>query len=145
MSIKLRYNKVYLVGINEERTSSHRVVTRTDEQKPEYVSFSGRFMLENGEDTYGTLVLDETMWKGFAGKQLVPGMETYEGAAAMLVKLPNIYYGCPLCSFRAKDKDVAEKHIQDHLDKWISQFEIEEVPAKRGRKCQDQDKDLLTE
>lgn len=137
MSIKLRYNKIYLVGINEERTSSHRVVGRVDGQKPECVSFSGRFPLESGEDTYGTLVLDEELWKRFSDKELIPGMDTYEKAAATLVKLPNIYYGCPLCSFRAKDKDIAEAHIQEHLDKWISQFDIEEVSAKRGRKAQE--------
>ncbi len=122
----IHYDNIYLVGMNEERSSSHRVTGR-EHGRPGTVSFTGHFPLENGEETYGVLVINEELWaKWFGSKDRLPHMDTAALAAAYLVKnQPNIFYGCPFCTFRTKEYEDARLHIEQHASKYFSQFRIE--------------------
>lgn len=130
MKYRLKYNKIYLVATRESRSSSHRVTPRVGIERPKTVQFSGNYPLETvDEGTYGTLVLTEELWQEwFSGMEMMPGFETAAKAANTLVqKNTSIYYGCPLCAYRGKNKKDADVHIAAHLEKWEEQFVIEEV------------------
>ena len=148
--IVLKYRKYYLVGMNEEKSSSFRVTARDAYGKPGEISFTGRFPYGDGSENYGTLVLDEDSWtKWFGLREKLPGFKTASEAASTLVtNFSSIYYGCPLCSYKAKLREEAQKHIDEHINKYISQFEVEiveeePIPKRAYRKvkeaaCQDQ-------
>jgi len=127
MKLKVSFPHIYIVAFDSQRTSSHRVTKREDGgPPPKTVVFSGNVSTENPEITYGTLVIDEAWWKQQYGKgPFMPGMETAASAAATLVKLTDIFYGCPICSYRTKKLADAEKHVNDHVNKFITQFKID--------------------
>jgi len=123
------YDNIYLVALNEEKTSEHRVTERDDKGRPGTIRFFGNSPLGDGEMTYGTLVLNAKKWKEWFGRRKkLPGFETHERAAETLVSnYPSINYGCPLCTFQTKSREEHDAHIFEHINKFISQFRIEEV------------------
>jgi hypothetical protein len=78
-------------------------------------------------EVYSSLVLTQENWDSwFNGRTMIPGYETAEHAAEMLVKNNlTIFWGCPLCTFRAKDRKEAQEHIHIHANKFVTQFRIE--------------------
>lgn len=130
------YDHLYLVALNEEKTGSHRVTERDASGRPGTISFSGNFPTADPEQTYSTLVLDEDKWTQWFGKRKrLENMETAAVAAETLVKTyVNIYYGCPLCTFREKDLAIAKAHIHEHVNKFVQQFRIEAVDEKEVTK-----------
>jgi hypothetical protein len=121
------YDDIYLVGIHEEKTSEHRVTERDSVGRPGTVSFSGNYPDAANTETYGVLVINEDLWnKWFGKRQKLPNMATAEVAAETLVRdHPNIFYGCPVCTFRCKDRGEYEKHVHTHINRVISQFRID--------------------
>lgn len=83
--------------------------------------------MENGEATYSTLVIDDAKWDAWFGKRKkMDNMKTAEIAAETLVSQhQNIYYGCPLCTIRGKVKAEIDRHVAEHINKWLSQFRVE--------------------
>jgi hypothetical protein len=123
------YDNIYLVGSNEERTGEHRVTEREGKERPGVLAFSGNYPMSTGDETYGTLVLNETLYtKWFGSRKRIPGMEDAATAAATLVREhSNIHYGCPVCTYRGKIREDAEAHVQEHINKNLSQYRIEIV------------------
>ena len=121
------YDDIYLVGTNEERTGRHRVTERDSKGRPGEVEFTGNYPEVNGVDTYGVLVLNEALWdKWFGKREKMVHMATAELAATVLVQEHvNIYYGCPLCAFKGKDKKQAQEHVHSHINRFMNQFRIE--------------------
>ena len=89
--------------------------------------FSGNFIANSAEETYGTLVLNEELWqKWFGAREKLPSMATAEIAAQTLVAgFASIYYGCPLCCWQGKLVSEYREHVHDHINHFISQFRIE--------------------
>jgi hypothetical protein len=126
MRVKAKYNSIYLVGYNASKSSGFRITDRIGVVKPKEVKFFGNVSTENPEITYGVLEINETLWKEWFGDgPFIKGMSSARSAAEIFVKEPGIYYGCPLCSFKVKDKGLAEKHISEHVNKFITQFDFE--------------------
>lgn len=126
LNLKAKYNKIYLVGYRDSKSASFRVTTREGASKPKEVKFFGNVSSEVPDNEFGVLELSAELWQQwFADCTMLPQMATYSSAAAVLVKEANIFYGCPLCSFHTKDKKVADKHIDEHVNKFITQFEFE--------------------
>lgn len=125
----LHYDDIYLVGTNEERTSAHRVTERDSRGRPGVVEFTGNYPEVNGEETYGVLVLNEELWERWFGKrEKLVHMATADLAATCLVQEhPNIYYGCPLCTYKSKNREQAKTHIEEHANKFFKQFRVEVV------------------
>jgi len=123
------YDNIFLVATQEERTSSHRITARDSQKRPGTIRFSGNFPMPDSDNTYGTLVLNEDKWKEwFSRRKCLPGRETAEITAVSLVtQFANIYFGCPLCTFKGKDLDEARAHIHAHINKFVQQFRIEIV------------------
>lgn len=124
---RVTYPSIYLVALRSEKSSSFRVTTRVNGLPPKVVSFMGHHPLETTDETYGSLVIDENKWVEWYGTgPFMSGMETAAEAAETIVKHnADIYYGCPLCTARFKEAGEARAHIQDHVNKFISQFNIE--------------------
>jgi len=151
--IHLTYNKLYLVATNEEKSSSFRVTPRDSYGRPGEISFSGNFPLGNGVDTYSTLVLDDENWdRWFSKREKLDGFHTAAEAAETLVRnFPSISYGCPLCIYRSKNLEDARNHIDEHINKYVSQFDVtvdepfvveeavdppkEEIPMRRTKRA----------
>ena len=126
MKIKANFPHIYLVAYDSDKTSSHRVTERNGPAKSKECAFFGNVSTENSEITYGTLVIDEMLWKKwYDNGPFVKGMETAANAANTLMHLPGVYYGCPLCSFRTKRYDESVKHIDEHVNRFITQFDFE--------------------
>lgn len=137
MKLKVSFNHIYLVGYNSNRSSEHRVTERDGTNKPKTVRFVGNYVTEFPEVTYGTLVIDEDIWKKwFDGSKFLPGMETATSAAEVLVREPGVYYGCPVCSYKTKSRKDADIHVTEHINKFITQFdfEVEETNDKTVKK-----------
>jgi len=135
MGFTAYYDKIYLVALHEDRNSSHRVTEREGGVRPGTVSFTGHYLMPDGETSYSTLVLDEATWSSwFKGRKMLPGFEDYESAAANIVKrCVHVYYGCPLCSIRFKKYEDAKEHIHKHINKFINQFRIELEEDDNGK------------
>jgi hypothetical protein len=126
MKIKASFPHIYLVGYDSDKGSSHRVTERSGPAKPKECAFFGNVGTENSEVTYGTLVIDETLWQKWYGDgPFIKGMETAANAAQTLIRLTGVYYGCPLCSFRTKKYEESAKHIDEHVNRFMTQFQIE--------------------
>lgn len=126
MKLKVKYNKVYLVGYDANRSSAHRVTSREGLVKPKEIRFSGNVATEVPDTCYGVLELTEDLWhKWFDDCSMLPNMATIDIAAETLIKEPGIFYGCPLCSFHLKDRMLTNKHVQEHVNKFVTQFDFE--------------------
>lgn len=124
--MKASFPHIYLVAYDADKTSSHRVTERNGVAKAKECAFFGNVATENSDVTYGTLVIDEDLWKKwYKDGPFVKGMETAANAAQTLTHLSGIYYGCPLCSYRTKRYEESVKHIAEHVNRFITQFEFE--------------------
>jgi hypothetical protein len=126
LKLKAKYNSIYLVGYNECKSAAFRVSEREGVVKPREVRFTGNVSTENPEITYGVLEINDELWfKWFDGSKMLPQMSTCDKAAETLIKESGIYYGCPLCSFKTKSRDISKHHIDEHVNKFITQFTFE--------------------
>jgi hypothetical protein len=126
LKVRAKYNSIYLVGYNDCKSAGFRITERQGVVRPKEVKFFGNIATENPEITYGVLEINENLWKQWFGDgPFIKGMNTARSTAEILVKEPGIYYGCPICSFKVKDRKLADKHIDEHVNKFISQFEFE--------------------
>jgi hypothetical protein len=125
LKLSVKFNDIYLVGYNENKSSSHRVTERVGIVKPKEVKFFGNVATETPDVCYGVIQINEDLWQHWFSKgPFIKGMETAESAARELLKESGVYYGCPLCSFKTKDVNVNKAHIADHVSKFITQFEV---------------------
>ena len=125
--LEAKYHNIYLVAYKGSKSSAHRVAERkTKGVAPKTISFFGNYVTEIPDETYSTLVLNEDLWQQwFKNEKFLPGFATAKEAAETLVKTEtDIFYGCPICSFHTKDFESAQKHIEEHATKFITQFEI---------------------
>lgn len=142
------YRPIFLVAYHESKNSEHRVTDRgPGVQRPGTIKFVGSCASTDPNATFGTLVLTEAKWEEwFAGRHFMPGMTTAAEAAETLVSgqlgtsvgsreagppvnrgPANIFYGCPICSYKGKDREEVAEHIRTHVAKFLTQFELEIV------------------
>lgn len=126
-----KYNKFYMVcdgipAVSIRVTRDSGRIYRTVDFFPSGVSLSGR--------AYGTLVLDEATWERWKkeGEVILPGYETARSAALQMVKRPEIYFGCPLCSYRGKDIEKYHNHVEACIGRFtdvVGTDDEEEAPS----------------
>jgi len=130
MTIRLKFNKIYLVGQGEAARTEVRVTKRSENSplKPAVCQFVALGQDERG-NPLGVLMLTEELWKQWYGQykagDFMPGMKTAQEAAATMVRgIEGVFYGCPLCNFRSKNAEEMQEHLDDEADRLLKFFDV---------------------
>ena len=129
--VRLVLNKIYLVARGEAARTEVRVTQRVPDSpvKPAVC----RFMVvstDAQDNPVGTLVLTEDLWKTWYGnykpEEFMPGMASaMEAAETMVQRIPDVYYGCPLCEFSSKSFPEALRHGDAEAERLLKFFDVE--------------------
>jgi len=134
MDVKLTFKVIYLVGRGDAANTEVRVTVRPDDgvTKPATCRFVA-LSTDERANRLGTLVLTEELWKSWYGKyrakDFMPGMGTAENAAETMVRnISGVFYGCPLCNFRTKDRQAAQEHADQEAARILHFFDVTVEP-----------------
>lgn len=134
MSIRLRYDRIYLVATGPAARAEVRVTQRSETQPhlpPKTVQFVA-LNIDRDDNPIGVLDLTEDLWREWFGKvpkeEFVLGMETAKDAAESMVRNnEHIHYGCPLCNAHFGALEDAQAHAAGEGQRVLELFEVEEV------------------
>ena len=136
-SIRLKFTCIYLVGQGEAARTEVRVTQRSEDgvSKPATCRFLalGR---DEWDNPLGVLALTEEKWQEWYGKykpkEFIPGMTTAAEAAEKMVKtIDRVFYGCPLCNFRTKDRQAIDEHVVQEAEHILAFFDVLAEPEVR--------------